>query len=47
MQEEQNVVRYQAPARQHLNREETGSGEHVPMPVDEFLPGGAALRFEP
>jgi len=38
MQEEQNVVRHQAPPRQHLDGEEIGSGEHVQVPADEFLP---------
>src|SRR5262252_6049898 len=36
MQEEQNVVRRQAPPRQHLDREEVGSREHVQMPADEL-----------
>src|SRR5215471_4122296 len=38
MQEEPNVVRHQAPPRQHLDGEEIGSGEHVQVPADEFLP---------
>ena len=40
MQKEQNVVRHQAPPRQHLDREEIGSREHVQVPADEFLPSG-------
>jgi hypothetical protein len=45
MQEEQNVVRHQAPPRQHFDREEIGSGEHVHMPADELLPGRGLTPF--
>src|SRR5260370_29812395 len=45
MQEEQNVVRHQAPPRQHLDREEVGSCEHVHMPADELLPGPRLRPF--
>src|SRR6516164_1772966 len=38
MQEEQNVVRHQAPPRQDLDGEEIGSGEHVQVTAEEFLP---------
>src|SRR5260370_39983069 len=38
MQEEQNVVRHQAPPRQDLYREEVGSCEHVHVPAEELLP---------
>ena len=39
MQEEQNAVRDQASPRQHLDRKEVGSREHVQMPADELPPG--------
>ena len=44
MQEEQNVVRHQAPPRQHRDGEEIGSGEHVQVPADEFLPSTSRCR---
>jgi hypothetical protein len=33
MQEEQNVLCQHAPPREHLDREEVGSGEHVHVPA--------------
>ncbi len=45
MQEKQNVVRHQTSPRQHLDREEIGSGEHVHMPTDELLPGRRLTPF--